>query len=115
MTQDNQSSRDIPIKLCTQNTLNLPPAIASFSEDNRLTQAQIKLWIPQNYHREPILSHLISDHGITVNITAAPCTSNLRDDRWFSLELRGKAKQIRSALAYLDKNKLQLFQGSPAQ
>lgn len=114
MTQDNQSNRDIPFKLCTKNML-LSSAIAPFTEDNRLTQAQIKLWIPKNYHREPILSHLISDHGITVNITAAPCSGNLREDRWFSLELRGKAKQIRSALAYLDKNKMQLFQGFPAQ
>jgi NIL domain len=105
MTHNNQSSRDREARMCTPNILNLSSAIAPSTDDNRLTQAQIKLWIPKNYHREPILSHLISDHGITVNITAAPCSGSLRDDRWFSLELRGKAKQIRSALAYLDDNK----------
>jgi ABC-type methionine transport system ATPase subunit len=111
MTEDKQSSQDIPMTLCNQSKLNLSSIPPSSNEDNHLTQAQIKLWIPKNYHREPILSHLISDHGITVNITGAPCSNNLRDDRWFLLELRGKAKQIRSALAYLDKNKLQMLQG----
>ncbi|HEY9624577.1 MAG TPA: NIL domain-containing protein [Crinalium sp.] len=113
MTQDNQNSHDLRFKLSTSDLLNPSPAIAPTVEDNRLTQARVRLWIPKNYHREPVLSHLISDHGITVNITEAPCSSNVREDRWFSLELRGRAKQIKSALAYLDKNKIKL-QHSPA-
>jgi hypothetical protein len=78
-------------------------ATATLANDNDLIQARIQLKICQNYHKEPVIAHLISEHPITVNITAAPPVETPREDRWFSLELWGKAKHIRDALAYLDR------------
>jgi len=49
----------------------------------------------QNLHEQPVISRLISHHGVTVNITAALLSANARDDGWFDLEIQGKASQIR--------------------
>ena len=42
-----------------------------------LTQKRIRVRIPRNYHQEPVISRLVSDFGLTVNITKlmrkAPC------------------------------------------
>jgi len=50
-------------------------------------------------HEQPVISRLISHHGVTVNITGAT-SANARDDGWFDLEIQGKASQIQSALTY---------------
>ncbi|MBD2462937.1 NIL domain-containing protein [Oscillatoria sp. FACHB-1407] len=88
--------------LTTPDLLNPSQAIADLIDDNRLIQTHIRLQIPKNFHREPIISRLISEHRIAVNVTSAPAATNLRCDRWFTLELRGKVKQVRNALAYLN-------------
>ncbi|MDX2216872.1 MAG: NIL domain-containing protein [Oculatellaceae cyanobacterium bins.114] len=91
--------------LTAPDLLNPAQAIADIIDDNRLIQTQIRLQIPKNFHREPIISRLISEHRIAVNVTSAPTGTNPRCDRWFTLELRGKVKQVRSALAYLKDTK----------
>src|SRR4028119_1904935 len=69
---------------------------------DRPTQTRIRVRIPKEYNDEPVISRLVSDYGVTVNITAALLGANARDDGWFDLELRGKTPQIQSALTYLD-------------
>jgi hypothetical protein len=86
------------------------PAIA----DPRPTQTRIRIRIPKDYHNEPIISRLISHHGLTVNISAALLGANARDDGWFDLELRGTGEQIRSALIYLDELDLEIWDSSTA-
>jgi hypothetical protein len=93
---------------CFESELNasdlIPPtsAIADMMDDNHLIQTHIRLQIPKNFHRESVISRLISEHRIAINVTSAPAATNLRCDRWFTLELRGKVKQVRNALAYLN-------------
>ncbi|SRR5579883_1305508 len=77
--------------------------------DDRPTQTRLRIRIPKNYHDEPVISRLISQHGLTVNITAALLAANARDDGWFDLELRGTSEQIRSALIYLNELDLELW------
>lgn len=85
-------------------------------DDSRPTQTRLRLRIPKNYHDEPIISRLISHHGLTVNITAALLGANARDDGWFDLELRGTREQIRSALLYFNDLDLELWrEGTEAQ
>lgn len=83
------------------------------SDTNRLTQARIRIRIPKNYHEEPVISRLVSHHGLTVNIAAALLGANARADGWFDLELRGNQEQIRSALLYLNELDLEIWQDSP--
>ncbi|WP_448600000.1 NIL domain-containing protein [Thermoleptolyngbya sp.] len=92
-------------------------AIAHFDEDHRAsggdrpTQARIRVRIPKQYHQEPVISRLVSKHGLTVNILAALLGANARDDGWFDLELRGPAQNIQSALIDLNDLDLEIWQG----
>ena len=40
-------------------------------ETDRLTQTRIKVRIPKDLHEQPVISRLVSHHGVTVNITCA--------------------------------------------
>lgn len=83
--------------------------------DHRPTQARIRVRINKDYHEEPIISRLVSHHGVTVNIMAALLGANARDDGWFDLELRGTADKIRSALIYLAELDLEIWQDTDRQ
>lgn len=96
--------------MATQN-----PGNFSSLQTSRPTQARIKIHIPKNLHEEPVISRLVSHHGVTVNISAALLGANLRDDGWFELELRGKAEQIQSALTYLNDLDLEIWGQSKAE
>lgn len=82
---------------------------------NRPTHKRIRVRIPKEYNDEPIISRLVSHHGVTVNITAALLGANARDDGWFDLELRGTNPQIQSALTYLDEMDLEIWNESNAE
>lgn len=84
----------------------------SVETDTRVTQTRIRVRIPKTYHEEPILSRLVSHHGVTINITAALLGANARDDGWFDLELQGSANCIQSALTYLNELDLEIWQGA---
>lgn len=73
----------------------------TLSDNNRPTQTRIQVCIPKRYHQKPVVSHLVSDYGLTVNILAALLGANAQNDGWFDLELRGTSDQIHAALAYL--------------
>lgn len=78
--------------------------------DSRPTQKRIRLRIPKNYHQEPVISRLVSEHGLTVNIAAALLGANARDDGWFDLDLHGTSSQISNALLYLNELDLEIWQ-----
>lgn len=87
----------------------------TLDNDNRPTQTRIKICIPKNYHAEPVISHLVSHHGLTVNILAALLGANAQHDGWFDLELRGTSQQIGDALAYLYDLDLEIWRESGLQ
>ncbi len=74
---------------------------ASANEQNRRTETRIRIRVPKRYHHEPVLSRLVSQHGLTVNILAALLGVNAQDDGWFDLYLQGTNEQIRGGLLYL--------------
>lgn len=76
---------------------------------NRLTQTRIKIHIPKDLHEEPVISRLVSHHGVIVNISAALLGAKAWDDGWFELELRGTKQQIQSALTYLNELDLEMW------
>ncbi len=78
-------------------------------EDNRVTKTRVRVRIPKEYHEEPVISRLVSHHGITVNINGALLGANVRDDGWFDLELRGTTHQLQSALTYLNELDLEIW------
>ncbi|BAY24439.1 hypothetical protein NIES2100_42340 [Calothrix sp. NIES-2100] len=74
-----------------------------------MTNKRIRLKIPKDYHQEPVISRLVSDYGLIVNITAAILGANAIGDGWFDLELQGTDAQIQSALNYLQDLSLQIW------
>ena len=82
---------------------------------NRPTHKRIRVRIPKEYNDEPVISRLVSQYGVTVNITAALLGANARDDGWFDLELRGTSPQIQSALTYLDEMDLEMWNESNSE
>lgn len=83
--------------------------------DDRPTQTRIKIRIPKNLSQEPVISRLISQHGVTVNILAALLSANARDDGWFELELRATDQNIQSALTYLNELDLEIWDQSASE
>jgi ABC-type methionine transport system ATPase subunit len=82
---------------------------------NRPTHTRIRVRIPKEYNDEPVISRLVSHHGVTVNIAAALLGANARDDGWFDLELRGTSPEIQSALIYLDEMDLEIWRESDTE
>ncbi len=62
---------------------------------------QICIRIPLFYHRQPVLSRLISRYGLTVNITAALLDAETKKDGWFNLELAGSEQDVKAGIKYL--------------
>jgi ABC-type methionine transport system ATPase subunit len=81
----------------------------SISEDHRPTQKRIRVRIPKEYQQDPVISHLVSHYGLTVNIAAALLSANAREDGWFDLELQGSLPQIESALTYMNELDLEIW------
>lgn len=84
----------------------------SDSDDTRPTQTRIRIRVPKEYHQEPVISNLISEYGLKVNFNAALLGGKNSDDGWFDLELNGTAKQIESALIYLNDLDVEIWSNS---
>ncbi|MEG4207454.1 NIL domain-containing protein [Microcoleus sp. Pol7_A1] len=84
----------------------------SDSGDSRPTQTRIRIRVPKEYHQEPVISHLISEYGLTVNFNAAFLGVKTLEDGWFDLELNGTSKQIESALIYLNDLDVEIWSNS---
>lgn len=77
--------------------------------ENQLTHKRIRLRIPREFHQEPVISRLVSNYGLTVNITAAMLGFNGIGDGWFDLDLQGSSEQIESALIYINDLDLEIW------
>ncbi|MGJ3250703.1 MAG: NIL domain-containing protein [Elainellaceae cyanobacterium] len=73
------------------------------------TQTRIRMRIPKRHQQEPIISNLVAQHGLTVNISAALMTANRHEDGWFDLELRGTPVSIEQGLTYLRELGLEIW------
>lgn len=68
---------------------------------SRKLQKRIRISIPQDYHQDPILSNLVSAHGVQLNISAALLDAKGTGGGWFDLQLAGTQEQVNNALVYL--------------
>lgn len=82
------------------------------AKQTSVTQLRVRLYIPAHYQQEPVLSRLISNYGLVVNITGAVLENNTHKDGCFDLELRGSFEQIKRGLGYLDSLHIQVI-GKP--
>ncbi len=96
-------------------SFQLPPEFSDLNDDHRHTQTRIRIRIPQQYHQEPVISNLITQHHLTITITAALLGANAQGDGWFDLQLQGSVAQIRAALLYINDLDLEIWYDSDAQ
>jgi hypothetical protein len=115
MATESGTDRSPEVNTPSTRALNIHRLNSVDVDDRRPTQTRIRVRIPKNYYQEPIISRLISHHGLTVNIAAALLGANARDDGWFDLELRGSQEQIQSGLIYLDELDLEIWHDSTEQ
>ncbi len=73
------------------------------------TTKRIRVRIPEKHHQEPVISTLVSDYHLTINIKAAMLGSNGKGDGWFDLDLQGSSQEIELALNYLKTLDLELW------
>jgi ABC-type methionine transport system ATPase subunit len=76
---------------------------------NQLTNKSILVRISQDHYQEPVISHLVSEYGLTVNIKAAILGPNGEGDGWFDLNLQGTEAQIQNGLNYLQELKIKVW------
>jgi ABC-type methionine transport system ATPase subunit len=80
--------------------------------DSRSTQVRIRIRIPKQYQQEPIISNLITQYNLTINIAAALLSANAHEDGWFDLELRGTSANIQNGLLYLNQLNMEIWHDS---
>lgn len=102
----------IPMAFLDSNPTTIAPSV---EPDDRLTQLQLRVRIPKHYANDPIISCLVAQYGLTVNITAALLSMGDRDDGWFELNVTGSHRQIRSALDYMNDLDLEIWPGGEDQ
>ncbi len=78
-----------------------PIQISTSGAENMQTSTRVSIRIPKKYRQEPVISRLIGDCGLTVNIKAALLGNRGYTGGWFDLELWGNTQQIRDGLIYL--------------
>ncbi len=77
--------------------------------DIRPIVQDLRLRIPEELHGEPVISHLTSQCGVTVNILAATLGMNAGSG-WFHLSLNGTHDQIQNAIAYLNDLDIEIWE-----
>ena len=77
--------------------------------DTRPVAKDVKIRIPEDLHSEPVISNLISQHGVTVNIISATLGVNA-GSCWFHLGLNGNQAQIQTAIAYLNDLDIEIWE-----
>ncbi|MCC5632130.1 NIL domain-containing protein [Nostoc sphaeroides] len=83
--------------------------ISFINQSSSMNQLRVRLYIPQSYWQEPIISRIISCFQVTVNITGAELEKNTNIPGRFDLELRGSMSQISDCLNYLESLNIKVF------
>ena len=63
----------------------------------------VRIQVPKNLHEVPIISNLITEHNVIVNIRGAILDQKATGGGWFDLLLTGDSVQVESAVSYLRK------------
>jgi hypothetical protein len=80
--------------------------------DLRPIALRVRVRVPKVYHREPVISKLIADYGLSVTIFAALLGANGKEDGWFDLILGGTPSQVQEGLLYLNDLNLEIWYDS---
>jgi len=80
--------------------------------DTREERLRVRLRIPAEYRQDPILSIVITQYGLTVNILAAQLSNQASDGGWFDLEVQGPSNQINNGILHLNDLGIEMWRES---
>jgi hypothetical protein len=86
-----------------------PPSSAI--EHHSYTQTEIYIEIPSQYQYQTIISRLVKEYNLEVNIVAAVLGNNGCTSGWFRLALGGFEESLKDALIYLSELKVIVLNG----
>jgi L-aspartate semialdehyde sulfurtransferase ferredoxin len=89
---------------------NKPSLVANNSKQSSVTQIRLQLQIAQCYPLKAIISNLIAEQGLAVNITGVRTGKNAHQH--LDLEIQGTILQINNGLNYLQSLDLKI-RGKP--
>ena len=69
--------------------------------ENTLSEKRLRIKVPKSLHEVPIISNLITDYGLVVNIRGAILDQKATDGGWFDLLLKGDLNQVQQSVDYL--------------
>lgn len=101
--------------MATLKPFRLQPTANLLVGDARKTQVRVRVRISKDYHQEPIISQLISQYDVNVNIMAALLDATGNQDGWFDLQLQGAVTNIQSALIYMNDLDLEMWCDSDSE
>lgn len=77
------------------------PGVSTVADINQSVRLRIKLSIPQQSQQTAVLSQLVTDYGLSVNILCTVLDAD-HQPKQFDLELRGTIAQVNDGLSYLE-------------
>lgn len=80
--------------------------------EERRGHVRLRVRIPAEYRQDPVLSVLVAQYGLTVNILAAQLSGQGSDSGWFDLELKGLTGQINNGILHLNDLGVEIWQES---
>lgn len=74
-----------------------------------IVEKTVRIQIPKSLHEIPIISNLITDYGVVVNIRGAILDQKATGGGWFDLLLKGESNQVERAVAYLKETGVEIW------
>jgi ABC-type methionine transport system ATPase subunit len=71
------------------------------TSNQSFSEKRIRIRVPKERHQEPIISTMVANYKLVINIAAAVLGANAHGDGWFDLRLKGTAENVQAAMAYL--------------
>lgn len=68
---------------------------------DRPVETRVRVRLPKQHHAQPVISQLISVHGLNINIMGALLSTSGQEDGWFDFLINGEATVITDALLNL--------------
>lgn len=81
----------------------------SVLESLKLREIDLRIRIPPSLLDSPVLSSLIRDFDLRLNIESAQLSQEACVSGWFHLHLSGQSEQIRSALGWLQEKRVEVW------
>ncbi|WP_448379633.1 NIL domain-containing protein [Gloeomargarita sp.] len=88
------------------------PTPVSAPTEGGMQRSHIHVRIPKETCDVPIISGLVSRHGLVVNLRGGLLSPDRAGDGWFDLEVQGTPTQIAQGLAYLRQQGLQVWEAA---